>query len=523
MERLFLGLDSSTQSLSPLVIDLDTRRIVYDGSQAFDDIPEYGTRNGVLPSGEPGVVHAPPLVWVEAVDRVFEKMKDAGVPLNRILAVSGSGQQHGSVYLKPGFNAALDRLDPDRRLAENLEDTFSRATAPIWQDSSTSAECREIGEALGGMLATAAATGSIAIERFTGPQIRKFFKQDPQAYEQTGHVALVSSFLASILAGRVADMDPGDGAGMNLMDIGRKTWLPEALEATAPSLSGKLPGISPSWSVIGNVSSYFVDRYGLAADTKCLVWSGDNPNSVVGLGLIQPGMAAISLGTSDTFIGTMADCHTDPRGEGHVFGSPAGGYMSLICLTNGSLAREKVKDQYGLDWNGFSGALADTRPGNEGRMILPWFGPETVPKVLEPEVHRKDLDPADAPANCRAVVESQMMALRLHSEWMGIRPERMYATGGASANTAILQIMADVHRSPVYRSEVTNSAGLGAALRAAHGYLEDAGTPMPWDEIVRGFADPIEASRIDPDPASADVYDEAIRTYAEFEQDALGG
>ena len=71
MSRLFLGLDSSTQSLSALCIDLDTRRVVYDGSVAFDDLPKYGTRNGVLASDDPLVVHAPPLVWVEALDRVL--------------------------------------------------------------------------------------------------------------------------------------------------------------------------------------------------------------------------------------------------------------------------------------------------------------------------------------------------------------------------------------------------------------------------------------------------------------------
>lgn len=519
--RLFLGLDSSTQSLSALCIDLDARRVVYDASMAFDDVAGYGTRNGTLPSDDLRVVHAPPLVWVEALDRLLGRMRDDGVEMDRILAVSGSGQQHGSVYLNAGFVNVLANLDPASSLVNNLGGVFSRPTAPIWLDASTTAECREIAEALGGMQAVSDATGSVAIERFTGPQVRKFFKEDPDAYEQTRHIALVSSFMASVLAGRVAEIDPGDGAGMNLMDIGAKTWLDRALEATAPNLRSRLPGIAPSWLIFGTVSPYFVEKYGFSADTKCLVWSGDNPNSVVGLGLIRAGMAAISLGTSDTFIGTMEMCRTDPRGEGHVFGSPAGGYMSLICLTNGSLAREKVKDEYGLDWQGFSDALNRTRPGNDGKMMLPHFEPETVPKVLEPAVHRKNLDPADADGNCRAVVESQMMALRLHSEWMGIRPERMYATGGASANTALLQIMADVHRSPVYRSEVTNSAGLGSALRAAHGYLEDAGTPMPWKSVVEGFAGPIEASRIDPDPAAADTYDEAIKAYAAFERDVL--
>jgi xylulokinase len=39
---------------------------------------------------------------------------------------------------------------------------------------------------------------------------------------------------------------------------------------------------------------------------------------------------------------------TDPRGYGHVFGNPAGRFMSLICFKNGSLAREKIRDRFGL-------------------------------------------------------------------------------------------------------------------------------------------------------------------------------
>ena len=54
---------------------------------------------------------------------------------------------------------------------------------------------------------------------------------------------------------------------------------------------------------------------------------------------------------------------------------------------------------------------------------------------------------------------------------MKVAPKRIYATGGASTNTAILQVMADVMNCPVLRIEVAKSAALGAALRAAHGWL----------------------------------------------------
>ena len=116
--------------------------------------------------------------------------------------------------------------------------------------------------------------------------------------------------------------------------------------------------------------------------------------------------------------------------------------------------------------------------------MLPYFEPEIVPKVLEPGVRRFGLDEADAGANCRAVVEAQMMSMRIHSRWMGVRPTRVYATGGASENPEILRIMADVQNCPVFRFEVSNSAALGAALRAARAHLAAGGDAPPWEEVV---------------------------------------
>jgi len=194
MARLFLGLDSSTQSLSAVVIDLDTRKVIYEKSLNFDQaLPEYKTKNGVLHSRDPLVKHSSPLLWAAALDLIFAGMKKDRVALGDILAVSGSGQQHGSVYLTDQAPEVLANLNPQQSLVENLAGVFARKTSPIWMDSSTAAECAEIRKKLGGIKYTASRTGSDAFERFTGPQIRKFYKTEPKAYEKTAHIALVSS------------------------------------------------------------------------------------------------------------------------------------------------------------------------------------------------------------------------------------------------------------------------------------------------------------------------------------------
>src|SRR5690606_23836878 len=136
MARLFLGLDSSTQSLSAVVIDFDSREVVYEKSLNFDRaLPHYKTRNGVLPNRDPLVKHSAPLMWAEALAVLFAAMMKDPVPLGELLAISGSGQQHGSVYLNDRAASALATLPSAPSLVKGLRGIFSRRTSPIWMDS----------------------------------------------------------------------------------------------------------------------------------------------------------------------------------------------------------------------------------------------------------------------------------------------------------------------------------------------------------------------------------------------------
>jgi xylulokinase len=364
-------------------------------------------------------------------------------------------------------------------------------------------------------------TGSRAFERFTGPQIRKFYKHEPDAYRATDRIHLVSSFMASLLIGRHAPVDPGDGSGMNLMDLQTRGWWPPALDATAPGLFRKLPSIASPWTVAGRLSPYWQARYGLPP-ARVIVWSGDNPCSLVGTGLVREGRVAVSLGTSDTIFGLMREPRVDPTGTGHVFGAPTGAFMGLTCFSNGSLARERIRDGFGMTWEDFSAALRSSPPGNRGGILLPWFEPEITPPVSAPGVHRYGLA-ADAPAgNVRGVIEGQQMALARHSRWMNVRVDTIYATGGAAANRDILQVMADVFGADVYQLVVANSAALGAALRALHGARADDGRPAAWEDIVKELAEPVADSRLRPRTEYRALYDELMEVHAACEAHALG-
>ncbi|MFW9817972.1 MAG: xylulokinase [Candidatus Thorarchaeota archaeon] len=517
MKDLFLGLDCSTQSLTGLIIEFKSGKIKYWYNVNFDEeLPQYQTQNGIVSLGY-DKVHSYPLMWIEALELLFTKFSNNNIPLFEIKAISGSAQQHGTVYLTNEFETVLLNLDIKKSLRSQIEPTLSQQTSPIWMDSSTHKQCEEIRNKLGGLESAVSILGSDIIERFSGPQIRKFYQENLEEYNNTSIIHLVSSFLASILLGKNAPIDHGDGAGMNLMNISKKQWDDRALEATAPNLKNKLPSLGPSQSNIGKLSSYFVTKFGFNPNTWLVVWSGDNPNSLIGVGLTEKGKAAISLGTSDTYFAYLQDLYLDLKGEAHVFGSPTGDYMGLICYKNGSLARERIKDKFNLNWEEFSNLINKSPPGNNGKIMLPYFFPEIVPHVLKPKVYRFGFDENDIYGNIRGIIEAQFLSMKLHSNWIGEKPKEIYATGGASVNRNILQILANIFNVKVRMFEVTNSAALGAAFRAAKTYYDSIEEKKSWDEIIHRFIEVQQSFVLEPDKKFKELYGDMIELYAKFE------
>lgn len=525
---LFLGLDLSTQGLKGTLIDADFRVAAEDAVSFDGDLPEFKTEGGVHRRPDGLTVTSPPLMWVAALDLLFARVKSGGWPLASVAAVCGSGQQHGSVWLKRGARKALAKLDPARSLREQLTDAFSVADSPVWMDAGTQKQCDEREAALGGPQAVADLTGSRAYLRFTGNQIARIYADDPAAYERTDRIALVSSFAASLLIGDYAPIDTSDGSGMNLMDVRKRDWSRAALEYTAPGLAAKLGPIVPGHETVGTLHAYYVRKYGFSPQCPVVAFSGDNPNSLAGLRLQRAGDVAISLGTSDTMFGYVL--RPKPSGvEGHIFANPVdpSAYMVMLCRMNGSLARERVRDAAAAgSWNTFSGFLHNTPAGNGGRMGIFFFEPEITPPTRNTGVSffdadGKRIDTLPPEAEVRALVESQFISLRLHGEGIGLMPSAILATGGASANREILRVISDVFGAPVYTGEQTASASLGAAYRAMHGWMcKREGRFVPFAEAMSGA--PPFARAVEPDAAAHEAYNRMLGRFAKLEESVAG-
>ena len=408
----------------------------------------------------------------------------------QVAGISGSGQQHGSVWWRRGSEALLRGLDPSEPLSSQLSGAFSLPNAPIWMDSSTHAECVAVEAAVGGAHRMAELTGSRAYERFTGNQIKRVARLFPSVYEETERISLVSSMLACVLTGQYQSIDASDGAGMNCMNISTQQWEPTILQAIDGSgqLLAKLgERVVASNSVFGPISSYFVQRYGFSADCRVVACSGDNPCTLAGLELTESGDVGVSLGTSDTLFAVVSDAKPSEH-EGHVFINPVDPRTAMLMAVfkNGSLTRQAVRDRVcGDDWPAFNRALTESAAGNDGRLMFTYLESEITPTTHKTGVFRFDATDAELQsfdsreAEVRGLIEGQFLSLKSHARHLGLsKPKRIVASGGASVNAALLQVLADVFQCEVQvqvvkdtrtgqdASALNNTAALGAALRA---------------------------------------------------------
>lgn len=413
------------------------------------------------------------------MDLILDQLKISGLDFATVKAISGSGQQHGSVYWKNGAREKLRNLNSNKFLHSELQDAFALRDSPIWMDSSTSEYCRKLEQAVGGAEELANITGSRAYERFTASQIAKIYDTRPDVYELTERISLVSSFIASLLIGDYAPIDLSDGSGMNLLDIWNREWSEKCLKFCAPDLATKLgEKLIPSNEVIGSISDYFVQRYGFDKDCKVVAFTGDNPASLVGMHLGE-NEVGISLGTSDTVFLWLKSPKT--AHVGHIFVNPlySKDYMSLLCFKNGSLTRERIRNECAEgDWDLFNELVESTPRGNFGNIAFYFDSTEIYPAIkgdFRFNKFNEKVASYSKEVEARACLEGQFLRLRLHSEMMGYSSNNnncnavIRVTGGASCNPTILQIISDVFNRPVYRQKTANSACLGAALMAKHG------------------------------------------------------
>ncbi|KAJ3757143.1 hypothetical protein EV360DRAFT_46658 [Lentinula raphanica] len=542
MSPTFLGLDLSTQQLKAVLVKEDCS-IIHESSVRFDqDLPSYGTENGALKGPAEGEVTSPVAMWLDAFELLSERMKQAGVDFGSIAAISGAGQQHGSVYWSYDAEEALASLDPSQTLTSQLSPkAFSIPRAPIWQDSSTTKECREIEEAVGGPQTLADITGSRAYERFTGTQIARIRRVNPKAYEATSRISLVSSFMPSLFLGRIAPIEISDASGMNLMDVLSCRWNDKLLDICGgPELCSKLgPEPVSGGTSLGKISSFWTNRWGFSPDCIIAPFTGDNPATVVALSF--PGDALLSLGTSTTFLLSIPPADIPPKRftTSHLLSHPTtapDAQIAMLCYKNGALAREQVRDKYAdYDWSKYNSLVEGQSPGCDGHIGLYFPLPEIIPPGVmgefffraSPSAPPTPVPEEEVPRACqpRMILESQFLSIR--SRIAAILPpnspplQRLVVTGGSSANQTIRQLAADLFNMKVYVSATKEAAGMGGALLAKFSWWRQNGNSKGTFEEMNAMTEGEAVGMkcvAEPRGDVAEKYDGLVTSYTACEE-----
>lgn len=516
-QKLYLGVDFSTQQGKIIVVN-ETLAVVYEDNVSYDkDLPEFGTEGGVNFHGDDKLsVTAPSAMFIKALDLMLDRMVERGFDFRRVVALSGDAQQCGSVYWKHGARSKLQNLETTQSMYDQLKDVFSIPEPPMWMDSTSTKQCRQLENAVGGPMELARITGSRAFEHDTGTEIMKIFQTQRDAYENTERITMISSQMASLFLGDYAPIDYGDGSMMGLLDIRTKHWDTKCLNACGVGLAEKLGEPHPSHELLGNVSSYLVKKYGFPADCKITPFTGDNLQSMIGLA-VKKDELIVSMGTADCLF--LWSSVPVPNLFGHVLVSALDPetFFSLLPFKNGSLTRQHMMERCAGSWEKFTEMFNSTPPGNNGNIGMYFDVTEIVPFVMGQYRFNKDDEVVESfspEVEIRAVLEGQFLARRMYAEKCGLQlgPDtKIIATGGASANKTILQVIADIFNTPVYTINVPNSAALGGCYRAKL-VVEGKSTL----DALKGLQQPVCAAT--PTPGLDKMYEEMLARYMKLEE-----
>jgi xylulokinase len=480
MSKLFIGIDSGTQSTKAVLVDGTDGRVLASQSAPHT----------MLPANEPGTKEQDPDEWLAAagscLDAVLKAVPGAAA---RVGGIGISGQQHGFVPI----DSAGKVIRP----------------AKLWCDTSTAAECDVMMERLGGRAATIEKIGNAVPAGFTASKILWLKQHEPERFARLATVLLPHDYLAFWLTG-VRHMEWGDASGTALMDVRTRTWSADAVNAIDAGLAAKLPALADSHLPAGVVKADLMRRWGLAEDVV-VSGSGDNMMGAIGTGNVSDGIVTASFGTSGTIYACSDKPIVDPGGEVAAFCDATGRWLPLVCTMNVTVATEMIRATFGLNHAQLSEAAASVAPGAEGLLLIPFFEGERTPNVPEGTGVWLGVRPrtSDAAHYARAAMEGVTLGLnyglnRLRT--LGLAPREIRLTGGGSRSAVWRQIAADVFGCPVVCPANEEGAAYGAALHAM--WVRDGrqGGKVSIEDLAGRFIRLDESTRAVPDPKAIEVY-----------------
>jgi xylulokinase len=255
---MYLGIDIGTSSVKAVIVD-DADAVVEQASAPLSVSRPQASWSEQNPAD-----------WWSATNTAVKSLS-AKARAN-VRAVGLSGQMHGATL--------LDASDKPLR------------PAILWNDGRSEKQCRDLEAA---QPASRRITGNIAMPGFTAPKLLWVREHEPEIFAKTRTVLLPKDYVRLMMTGEKAS-DASDSAGTLWLDVAKRRWSPEMLAATGLT-EAHMPKLYEGSDATGTLLPAVADAWGMSRVTVA-GGGGDNAAGAAGIGVINPGDAFLSLGTS---------------------------------------------------------------------------------------------------------------------------------------------------------------------------------------------------------------------------------
>ncbi|PYZ96484.1 xylulokinase [Alteribacter lacisalsi] len=479
--KYVIGADLGTSSVKLMLVD-QNGTVVHEVSRPY---PLYQTSGGYSEQD--------PDDWVkETIAGLSELVTGFSGSPQDIEGMSFSGQMHGLVLLD-------EKHEPLR-------------PAILWNDTRTTAECREIDEKAG-KERLLEITKNPALEGFTLPKILWVKKHEPEIFSRAVTFLLPKDYVRLKLTEKL-HMEYSDAAGTLLLDISQKAWS-EELCRVFELPEGFCPPLVEPGDETGRITSRATEETGLPASLKVFAGGADNACGAIGAGILEDGKTLVSIGTSGVVLSYEKDHNKDFDGSVHYFnhGAPGAWYTMGVTLAAGhSLSWFKNVFAKGEDFGSLLENVDQVPPGANGLLFTPYINGERTPHAdaqirgsfigMDASHRREDF--------VRAILEGITYSLNESAAIFrenGKTIDTIVSIGGGAKNDVWLQMQADIFGAKIVKLASEQGPGMGAAMLAAVG--------CGWYETLSACADTfVEVDKeYLPDPLNQEVYDEHFRLY----------
>jgi len=442
--RLLLGLDISTTGAKALLID-EAGQVVSSATTPL-----------TLQTPYPLWSEQNPEEWWQGIKSSIKKVLAGRDSVSESIAAIGlTGQMHGLVML----------------------DETGQVLRPaiLWNDQRTGKQCDQMRAKIG-LQRLIKITGNDALTGFTAPKILWVQENEPGVFARTRHVLLPKDFIRFKLTGEYG-MDKAGGSGTILFDLNQRTWSQELLEELElpkewfpPTFEG--PEIS------GQISQPAAGDTGLRVGTPVVGGAGDQAAQATGVGAVEPGIIALTLGTSGVVFAPTESALVEPEGRLHAFCHSSPGrwhFMGVMLSAAGSLQWYRDTIAPNLEFDALIAEAEEITPGSEGLFFLPYLTGERTP---HPDPYARGAWIGLTIRHQRAHMTRSVLegvAFGLKDSFELIREAGLGSTsqvrvsGGGAKSQLWQQILSDILGVELVTVNTTEGAAYGAALLAAVG------------------------------------------------------